>query len=92
MMIRGAAPFWPPLHIEKRPEMTTWIRIVKTAVVAGTVAAAAAGATACGSADAQPSPEEKAAAAAAEAAPRVVTVTAHDYSFEAPAEVPDARS
>ncbi|HEU4456175.1 MAG TPA: hypothetical protein VFR81_24115 [Longimicrobium sp.] len=68
--------------------MTTWIRIVKTAVVAGTVAAAAAGTTACGSADAQPSPEEKAAAAAAGAAPRVVTVTAHDYSFEAPAEVP----
>ena len=64
--------------------MTTWIRIVKTAAVAGTLAFVAA---ACGSADAQPSAEE-AKAEAAPAAPRVVTVTAHDYSFDAPAEVP----
>lgn len=68
--------------------MKIWIRIVRTAVVAGTAAVSVAvGAAACGNADAQPSAEELAAAAAA-AAPHVVTVTAHDYSFEAPAEVP----
>ncbi len=64
--------------------MTTWIRIVKSTVAAGIVAAAA---TACGSADAQPSAEETRPVAET-AAPRMVTVTARDYSFEAPAEVP----
>lgn len=59
-----------------------WNRFLDRAMMAAVVMTAAAGAAACGSADAQDA--EKSAAVA----PQMVTVTARDFSFEAPAEIP----
>lgn len=64
-----------------------WNRFLDRAMTAAVVMTAAAGAAACGSADAQGA-ETSAAEVSTAAAPHVVTVTARDFSFEAPAEIP----
>lgn len=61
----------------------TWTR----AKAAGLVAAAAMAAAACGKASAERSPASEQVAEQAPP-PRVVTVVARDFSFEAPAEIP----
>jgi hypothetical protein len=60
--------------------MKTWNRMLKRAAVAGAVVGVAVGAAACGRADAKAGEEPA-------AAPQVVTVTARDFNFEAPAEI-----
>jgi len=62
--------------------MMHWNRMLKRAAVAGAVVVGVAvGAAACSRADAQAGDESSA------AAPQVVTVTARDFNFEAPAEI-----
>ncbi|HEX8695376.1 MAG TPA: hypothetical protein VF746_23390 [Longimicrobium sp.] len=61
--------------------MKTWNRMLKRAAVAGAAVGVAVGAAACSRADAQAGDESSA------AAPQVVTVTARDFNFEAPAEI-----